>query len=229
MSEIEEDIVQLTMHESLSPSSDSTATAAPLDGKPGEAHKPTSRFVRDVTIPDGCKLPPLAAFVKTWRLRNDGSVRWPRGSYLSNYGGDGLLGPSEDVSIPVPPIAPGEEADISLHIISPSAPGRHVGYFRLQDSDRNWFGQRIWCDIQVVGVEEAHESPPSAPVEPPPSPTPREEWRQELSLLSAMGFVNEEALLPLLREHLGSPVGSSEDQPNPSGLQTLIFTLLSNA
>jgi hypothetical protein len=64
----------------------------------------------------------------------------------------------------------------------------------------------------------------------PPSPLSQEQdaniWSMELGLLRAMGFVNQEALVPLLKEHLGTPI--DQGFPNPERMQTLIFSLLSN-
>lgn len=49
----------------------------------GERNRPMARYVRDVTVPDGSKLPAASGgtqFVKTWRIRNDGDIAWPLGS-----------------------------------------------------------------------------------------------------------------------------------------------------
>jgi hypothetical protein len=73
---------------------------------------------------------------------------------------------------------------------------------------------------------------PTATAAPPrsasdrPSQSEEETWSRELGLLRAMGFVNHEALLPLLKEHLGTPI--DQGFPNPEKMQHLIFSLLSN-
>jgi hypothetical protein len=105
--------------------------------------------VRDVTMPDGSKVQPCSVFVKCWRVRNDGAAAWPENCCLVNAGGDEMF-PETELRIPVPSAAAGEEVDISVHLTAPSATGRHVGYFRLQDDELCWFGQRLWADIRVA-------------------------------------------------------------------------------
>lgn len=181
--ELEEDLLNMTMRESLSESATATATATvstsqteavsyeeeSKDGdeklpqadaslvstptasvKPLVVSKPMARFVRDVTMPDGSKVQPCSVFVKCWRVRNDGPSAWPENCHLVNAGGDEMFPPdTTEMRIPVPSASPGEELDISVHLTAPSATGRHVGYFRLQDNETNWFGQRLWSDIRV--------------------------------------------------------------------------------
>jgi hypothetical protein len=117
--------------------------------KPAAPSKPMARFVRDVTMPDGSKVQPCSVFVKCWRVRNDGAAAWPENCCLVNAGGDEMF-PETELRIPVPSAAAGEEVDISVHLTAPSATGRHVGYFRLQDDELCWFGQRLWADIRVA-------------------------------------------------------------------------------
>lgn len=125
------------------------APAAEMKSAPA-ASKPMARLVRDVTMPDGSKVQPSSVFVKCWRVRNDGPAAWPENCTLVNAGGDQMFpaGTSE-LRVPVPSASPGEELDISVHLVAPLATGRHVGYFRLQDDANNWFGQRLWSDIRV--------------------------------------------------------------------------------
>ena len=45
---------------------------------PSQAYtKLMSRFVKDVTFPDGTQVQPGSVFLKTWRIRNDGVYAWP--------------------------------------------------------------------------------------------------------------------------------------------------------
>lgn len=75
--------------------------------------KPMARFVTDVSVADGSPLPPNTRFVKTWCMRNDGSVTFPAGCRLMPVGGDLMEGPEDGVA--VEPRAPGEE----FHVSSP--------------------------------------------------------------------------------------------------------------
>lgn len=51
-----------------------------------------SRFVLDVNIADGTLMAPSTPFTKIWRMRNNGSLVWPRGSQLVWVGGDRFSG-----------------------------------------------------------------------------------------------------------------------------------------
>ena len=124
------------------------------EGKKAKA-KLMARFVHDVTMPDGSKIEPYSSFYKTWRVRNDGSINWPEGCHLVTAGGDDLIDPklkedSEPFKQAVMPTRAGDEIDISVQLFAPSATGRYVSYFRLEDPTGNLFGQRLWCDIRIT-------------------------------------------------------------------------------
>lgn len=112
-----------------------------------------ARFVRDVSMPDGSEIAPHSTFFKTWRVRNDGKGDWPEGCHLVSAGGDRLLDAKlgEDYVLrqPVPVAAAGEEIELTLELCAPDATGRHVGYFRLENPEGSYFGQRLWADIRV--------------------------------------------------------------------------------
>jgi hypothetical protein len=117
-----------------------------------------ARFVQDVTMPDGTQIAPYAAFHKTWRVRNDGSLDWPEGCNLVTAGGDDLLDPKVDdfskkFRLPIQPTVSGEEVDITVELHAPGTNGRYVEYFRLQDPQGGLFGQRLWSDIRVTDVD----------------------------------------------------------------------------
>lgn len=113
-------------------------------------------------MPDGSQLAPCSAYYKTWRVRNDGPCDWPEGCHLVSAGGDVLFDPkakgSESESAQafrqlVDPTLSGEEIDITVELFAPSATGRHVGYFRLEDPEGGLFGQRLWSDIRVTDTD----------------------------------------------------------------------------
>jgi len=164
-----------------------------------------ARFVSDVTIPDGTSMEPNQKFVKTWRIRNEGQYNWPCGSQLAWVGGD-LLGASEFID--VPEIATGEEFDVSVDMISPTRPGRYVGYWRmLHDGQR--FGQRLWVDIIVCTSEPKIE--PVVPSEIPEVTTPlvdatSPEMEEICRRLADMGFTDRSKNIQLLKEHSNSLV-----------------------
>jgi len=131
--------------------------------------KPTSAtctdrmsLVRDVTIPDNTVLPPGQTFVKTWRLRNDGTCTWTTGYALVFVGGDSLSGPA---AVPLPaPVAPGNTVDLSVTLTAPAANGTYEGRWRLRNASGGLFGPgskaagTFWVRI-VVGPTPAPASP----------------------------------------------------------------------
>lgn len=113
--------------------------------------KPLSRYISDVTIPDGSKVEQGANFVKIWRLRNEGQDSWPVGTVLEHVGGDVL---SSSTKVPVTTsVEPGMEVDIAVDMIAPEAAGRYVSFWKLSDADGVRFGQRVWADICVLPRE----------------------------------------------------------------------------
>lgn len=135
-----------------------TATATPIPCDRGS-------FVKDVTIPDDTEITTGATFVKTWRLRNNGSCTWTSGYALVFYNGDAMNGPASS-QLTNGTVSPGSEIDISATMIAPTTPGTYKGYWRLRNAAGAVFGiglnadQSFWVQIKAV-----------APT-PTPSPTP---------------------------------------------------------
>jgi next-to-BRCA1 protein 1 len=134
----------------------------------GGGSKLDARLVQDVTIFDGTELAPGASFTKIWRLRNSGSLPWPKECRLVYVGGDEELGGSVDdetsllLELPEQGLAPQEEVNVSVDLIAPMQPGRYVSYWRLvapsaPPSEGQRFGHRLWVLIHVTPKDE--ESP----------------------------------------------------------------------
>jgi hypothetical protein len=136
-----------TVVNAVSPVSGGNNTNTKNDTVPTAGKKPKSRFVRDVTFPDGTSVQPGSVFNKIWRIRNDGAIIFPSGCALVNVGGDSMC--REDITVPLPGLNIGEEADISIQLQAPNDIGRHVSYFRCRTGDGIYFGKRLWCDIRV--------------------------------------------------------------------------------
>jgi hypothetical protein len=66
------------MREVVTPTSSAAITPTPMATATPVTAGCTDRaaFVGDVTIPDQTSIAPGAAFIKTWRLRNDGTCTW---------------------------------------------------------------------------------------------------------------------------------------------------------
>jgi len=162
-----------------------------------------ARFVTDVTIPDGTEITANQKFTKIWRMRNEGTTDWPLFTKLLPTGGDRLGGPDE---ISVPSISPGNEIDIAVDMIAPSAPGKYVGYWRLSCSG-NRFGHRIWVEIIVTPEKSQAAKVLPAPVpvatisevkpEPESKPSEKRVEPQEVSVVPPVTETKPITVLPI--------------------------------
>ncbi|KXJ12439.1 uncharacterized protein C6orf106 homolog [Exaiptasia diaphana] len=107
---------------------------------------PSMSFVSDVTIGEGESVPPSSAFVKTWRLQNNGINRWPSGVFLKFTSGD-QLGPISAVQ--VEPLEPGTTTDVSINMIAPNMTGMFQGQWRMCTPTGSYFGDVIWVILCV--------------------------------------------------------------------------------
>jgi len=96
-------------------------------------------FVTDVTAPDGTIVDRKVAFIKTWRLKNDGTCTWTKDYKLYFHSGDQLSGPDSQrlTEIDVPP---GTTIDVSVTLRAPKDPGIYKGYWALKDGGDFIFG-----------------------------------------------------------------------------------------
>ncbi|XP_071710067.1 protein JOKA2-like [Rutidosis leptorrhynchoides] len=109
-----------------------------------------SRFILDVNVLDGTIMAPLTSFTKIWRMRNNGSIIWPRGSQLQWIGGDRLSNShTVDIEIPVEGLPVDKELDVAVDFTAPELPGRYISYWRMASPAGQKFGQRVWVLIQV--------------------------------------------------------------------------------
>ena len=73
----------------------------------------TAEFVSDNNIPDGQIFPPGAEFVKSWRMRNDGTVDWPESTQLVFVAGDRMAPhPAALSKVHVGLVKAGEEVEL---------------------------------------------------------------------------------------------------------------------
>ena len=79
--------------------------------------RPDMRFVCDITIGEGEEVPPNVTFEKTWRILNSGEVPWPSSVALAFCQGERMDAPQ---FTRVPRLQPGEVADISVSLTSPT-------------------------------------------------------------------------------------------------------------
>ena len=167
-----------------------TPSLTPLPTQPPQA-SPTplpavgctdvATFVRDITIPDGTRLLPGQSFIKTWRLRNEGTCVWSRDYALVFVGGH-RMGGSAIVPFAVT-VQPGATIDLSVALTAPAGTGTYEGSWQLRNADGKLFGigqlakSPFWVKI-VVGPTPTPWVPPT--MVPTPTPAPKfYYWRGE--------------------------------------------------
>lgn len=114
-------------------------------------------YVADVTIPDGTDFDPETPFTKIWRLKNTGSSTWTTSYSLVFIGGD-KMGDNTSAAV-AQQVAPGEEVELSVDLVSPSTPGRYRGYWKMLNTSGQYFDESVYVEIDVVG--EGGTTPPA--------------------------------------------------------------------
>jgi len=118
-------------------------------------------FYGDVTIPDDTPLRQGDAFVKTWRLRNEGTCIWGNGYALVFASGDIMDGA---ITNSIPSAQPGNIIEVSVNQTAPASGGIHYGNWELQDASGKRFGvgingsDYIWVRIQVNWISTGSDS-----------------------------------------------------------------------
>jgi hypothetical protein len=133
-------------------------------------------FVADVTIPDDTELEPGTDFVKTWRVRNNGTCAWEPGTAWVFDSGDRMEGPH---TISVPAVAPGATTDVSVHLKAPDALGTYTGFWQLRRPSGEAFGTKSFVRIVVTNPELDVTVTPTPSATPTPTENPASNLRIE--------------------------------------------------
>ncbi len=126
-------------------------------------------FVEDVTYPDDTELAPGTTFVKTWRLRNNGSCTWTSSYFIVFDSGDAMSGPAS-VQLTSGTVSPGSTVDVSVTLKAPETPGTYRGNWKLRNGAGATFGigeaagKPFWVQIKVVVPKTPTPTPTSTPV-----------------------------------------------------------------
>ncbi len=96
-------------------------------------------FLEDVSIPDGTAFKPGEIFVKTWKIRNDGSCTWTPDYTVIFDSGDAMGGPAS-FAISNGGIPPGSEVEISVQLTAPQGSGNYRGDWKLRNAAGQPFG-----------------------------------------------------------------------------------------
>jgi len=124
----------------------------------------SAAYVADVTIPDGTRLDPGSAFVKTWRIHNNSTCDWEN-VRLVFTSGEQMQAPS---FVPIPPTAASAKVDISVDMIAPATIGNYSAAWSVCQGD-DCFSE---VTVQIVSGD-LPTAPPPQPTQPPaPADTP---------------------------------------------------------
>ena len=97
-----------------------------------------TKFIDDVTIPDGTRISPKAVFTKTWRVQNTGTCTW-NSSYAVVFDGGHNSGAPASTAFPAS-VPPGGTIDLSVVITAPETNGEYTWKFKLRSDTGRVFG-----------------------------------------------------------------------------------------
>ncbi len=126
-------------------------------------------YLADVTIPDYTHLEKGEGFVKTWRVRNNGTCAWPENTQLVFVSGAQLNAPA---SVAVGALAPGETVEISVDMTAPDADDTFKGTWRFVIGSGEFFGTNLTVVIRVGEVPTPVPTSTPNPNAPPPTTAP---------------------------------------------------------
>ncbi|NPV85493.1 MAG: hypothetical protein HPY45_05740 [Anaerolineae bacterium] len=156
---------QQTATLTATPFSNHTATQTPIPCN-------QARFVTDVTYPDDTQVLTGSGFIKTWRLKNEGTCTW-NSSYQIIFAGGDQMGAPNAVAVTSGSVPPNGTVDVSVNMTAPAAPGTYTGNWRLRAPDGTVFGivnspsGNFWVKIKAVSPTSV--PPTFTPTSPPPA------------------------------------------------------------
>lgn len=107
-------------------------------------------WISDITIPDFSEMAPGAQFVKTWKVKNNGTCAWTTSYRLVfGWGGEGTNWNTAPPVYMTRVIDPGEEVDISVTLTAPLAAGQYGAHFRMQNNNGFNFGIDLTIIIKI--------------------------------------------------------------------------------
>ncbi|XP_055983865.1 next to BRCA1 gene 1 protein isoform X1 [Sorex fumeus] len=102
----------------------------------------------DENLPDGTHLQPGTKFIKHWRMKNTGNVKWSADTKLKLMWGNLTLASTEKKDVLVPCLKAGHVGVVSVEFIAPTLEGTYTSHWRLSHKGQQ-FGPRVWCSIIV--------------------------------------------------------------------------------
>ncbi|XP_069883892.1 next to BRCA1 gene 1 protein isoform X1 [Dipodomys merriami] len=102
----------------------------------------------DENLPDGTHLQPGTKFIKHWRMKNTGNIKWSADTKLKFMWGNLTLASTEKKDVLVPSLKAGHVGIVSVEFIAPTLEGTYTSHWRLSHKGQQ-FGPRVWCNIIV--------------------------------------------------------------------------------
>jgi hypothetical protein len=146
-----------------------SATSAPATGTVESIPCDRASFVEDVTYPDNSEVAAGSTFVKTWRLKNNGSCTW-NSSYSVVFDNGSAMNSPASFQLTTGTVAPGQTVDISVSLKAPDNPGSYEGNWKLRNGGGVVFGigtnanSAFWVKVKVVAPTTPTPTPTATPI-----------------------------------------------------------------
>lgn len=116
-----------------------------------------SKFISDVTVPDGTQFKTGEKFTKTWLIQNVGTTTWTT-QYKLVYV-DGFTGSNNTLSVNLPKeVKPGEQIEVSVNFTAPASNGSYTSWWRMYSANGVVFGDPFSV-VFNVGATSATVAP----------------------------------------------------------------------
>jgi len=109
-----------------------------------------SKFIADVSIPDGTVFKPGDSFRKVWRIQNTGTCKWDQGFGLTIWAGSAMGGVPIHFTSSDAGVEPGGIVDLGIDMIAPSEPGDYIAHWIMIDDNHKTFGGDFTVVIKVA-------------------------------------------------------------------------------
>ncbi|MDI6695295.1 MAG: transporter substrate-binding domain-containing protein [Anaerolineales bacterium] len=126
-------------------------------------------FVADLNYPDNNMLnppqvPPGVPVQKGWRIRNTGTCTWDNSYVMTYVGANPPNSPVSGNPVAIQGyVAPGQTYDLYVTLTTPWQTGRYQSFWSLRNGKGQYFGNRLWMGMQVIG-QVTPTSGPDKPV-----------------------------------------------------------------
>jgi len=166
-----DDAALTTTAASAAPITQATSAATSQPGQPNATAQPGAcaqlRWVSDVTIPDDSAVAPGSQFVKTWRVKNNGTCAFE--GTLNFIGAGNQMGGSSPAKLPK--IEAGQQADVSVNLTAPTQAGSYQGTWQPRAADGTAM-ENLVVRIKVSAAAPTAVAGVTATPQSQPSPTP---------------------------------------------------------